>query len=198
LRRFCLHILPKGLHKIRYFGFMANCHRQAKLALGRPNRPESVAHFLDLLIRAQSPVGMGVIGQNYWVQKPVKEFVPKRAFLDTPSLPTAAPCWDSVTMPWCPTRRHQARTLWSPIARAPRSSQAMPVRCATRDAWCSSRLITDIGRPRTCRWRHPDVIPHEEEAYNDPQSRRWQKANTAEKGGVRPKPTSRWPGEDDE
>jgi hypothetical protein len=27
LRRFCLHILPKGLHKIRYFGFMANCHR---------------------------------------------------------------------------------------------------------------------------------------------------------------------------
>jgi hypothetical protein len=28
---------------------------------------------------------MGVIGQNYWVQKPVKEFVPKRAFLDTPS-----------------------------------------------------------------------------------------------------------------
>jgi hypothetical protein len=32
LRRFCLHILPKGLHKIRYFGFMANCHRQAKLA----------------------------------------------------------------------------------------------------------------------------------------------------------------------
>src|SRR5918993_1065333 len=52
--------------------------------LGRPNRPESVAHFLGLLIRAQSPVGMGVIGQNYWVQKPVKEFGPKRAFLDTP------------------------------------------------------------------------------------------------------------------
>ena len=32
LRRFCLHILPKGLHKIRYFGFMANRHREAKLA----------------------------------------------------------------------------------------------------------------------------------------------------------------------
>ncbi len=32
LRRFMLHILPKGLHKIRYFGFLANCHRQAKLA----------------------------------------------------------------------------------------------------------------------------------------------------------------------
>ena len=23
LRRFCLHILPKGLHKIRYFGYLA-------------------------------------------------------------------------------------------------------------------------------------------------------------------------------
>lgn len=32
LRRFVLHILPKGLHKIRYFGFMANRHRDAKLA----------------------------------------------------------------------------------------------------------------------------------------------------------------------
>jgi hypothetical protein len=32
LRRFTLHILPKGLHKIRYFGLMANCHCQAKLA----------------------------------------------------------------------------------------------------------------------------------------------------------------------
>jgi len=32
LRRFCLHILPKGLHKIRYFGFLAHRHRQDKLA----------------------------------------------------------------------------------------------------------------------------------------------------------------------
>lgn len=35
LRRFCLHILPKGLHKIRYFGFMANRHREHKLAACR-------------------------------------------------------------------------------------------------------------------------------------------------------------------
>jgi hypothetical protein len=32
LRRFCLHILPKGLHKIRYFGYLANRYRQQKLA----------------------------------------------------------------------------------------------------------------------------------------------------------------------
>jgi hypothetical protein len=35
LRRFVLHVLPKGLHKIRYFGYLANCHRQAKLTLCR-------------------------------------------------------------------------------------------------------------------------------------------------------------------
>jgi len=35
LRRYCLHILPKGLHKIRYVGYLANCHRRAKLALCR-------------------------------------------------------------------------------------------------------------------------------------------------------------------
>jgi hypothetical protein len=32
LRRLMLHVLPKGLHKVRYFGFMANRHRVAKLA----------------------------------------------------------------------------------------------------------------------------------------------------------------------
>jgi hypothetical protein len=32
LRRFLLHVLPTGLHKIRYFGFLANRHRHVKLA----------------------------------------------------------------------------------------------------------------------------------------------------------------------
>jgi hypothetical protein len=32
LRRLMLHILPKGLHKVRYFGWMANRHRSQKLA----------------------------------------------------------------------------------------------------------------------------------------------------------------------
>ena len=35
LRRFLLHVLPKGLHKVRYFGYLANRHRRAKLALCR-------------------------------------------------------------------------------------------------------------------------------------------------------------------
>jgi hypothetical protein len=35
IRRFLLHVLPGGFHRIRHFGFMANGHRAAKLALCR-------------------------------------------------------------------------------------------------------------------------------------------------------------------
>lgn len=31
LRRFLLHVLPKKLMRIRYFGFLANCHRAEQL-----------------------------------------------------------------------------------------------------------------------------------------------------------------------
>jgi hypothetical protein len=35
IRRFLLHTLPDGFHRIRHFGFLANRHRTAKLALCR-------------------------------------------------------------------------------------------------------------------------------------------------------------------
>jgi hypothetical protein len=35
VRRFLIHTLPSGFQRIRHFGFMANCHRAAKLALCR-------------------------------------------------------------------------------------------------------------------------------------------------------------------
>ena len=35
IRRFLLHSLPDGFHRIRYYGFLANGHRAAKLALCR-------------------------------------------------------------------------------------------------------------------------------------------------------------------
>ena len=31
IRRFLLHVLPRGFHRIRYFGFLGNRHRQEKL-----------------------------------------------------------------------------------------------------------------------------------------------------------------------
>ena len=48
IRRFLLHTLPGGFHRIRHFGFMANGHRAARIALcrsllpGQPDVPESV------------------------------------------------------------------------------------------------------------------------------------------------------------
>jgi Putative transposase len=32
IRRFLIHVLPDGFHRIRYFGFLSNCHRKQKLA----------------------------------------------------------------------------------------------------------------------------------------------------------------------
>ena len=35
IRRFLMHTLPDGFHRIRHYGFLANRHRAAKLALCR-------------------------------------------------------------------------------------------------------------------------------------------------------------------
>jgi hypothetical protein len=35
MRRFLMHVLPEGFHRIRYYGLFANGHRAAKLALCR-------------------------------------------------------------------------------------------------------------------------------------------------------------------
>ena len=35
MRRFLLHVLPEGFHRIRHYGLFANGHRAVKLALCR-------------------------------------------------------------------------------------------------------------------------------------------------------------------
>jgi hypothetical protein len=35
MRRFLLHVLPRGLHRIRHYGLLANGSRKASLALAR-------------------------------------------------------------------------------------------------------------------------------------------------------------------
>ena len=35
MRRFLLHVLPGGFHRIRHYGMLANCSRSANLALAR-------------------------------------------------------------------------------------------------------------------------------------------------------------------
>jgi hypothetical protein len=41
LRRFFLHVLPKGFVRIRHFGFLANCCRVSRLALSQQLLPFS-------------------------------------------------------------------------------------------------------------------------------------------------------------
>lgn len=48
IRRFLLHTLPPGFQRIRHFGFLANCHRQEKLALCRQFLAAPVTELLPL------------------------------------------------------------------------------------------------------------------------------------------------------
>jgi len=53
MRRFLLHVLPSGFHRIRHYGLLANCSRSANLALARqllqvrPQEPEQSEDALD-------------------------------------------------------------------------------------------------------------------------------------------------------
>jgi len=54
IRRFLIHVLPDGFHRIRYYGFLGNCHRARKLALCRellgmapPARADPPADYRD-------------------------------------------------------------------------------------------------------------------------------------------------------
>jgi len=53
-RRFLLHVLPSGFQRIRHYGLLANCHREARLeqcrqllAVPPPLPPDEPADYLD-------------------------------------------------------------------------------------------------------------------------------------------------------
>ena len=48
IRRFLLHTLPPGFQRIRHFGFLANCHRQEKLAVCRKLLAAPIADLLPV------------------------------------------------------------------------------------------------------------------------------------------------------
>jgi hypothetical protein len=64
IRRFLIHVLPDGFHRIRYYGFLGNCHRARKLALCRdllgmapaaPSDPSSDFRDQVVALIGQSP-----------------------------------------------------------------------------------------------------------------------------------------------
>jgi hypothetical protein len=54
VRRFLMHILPKGFMRIRHFGYLSNCTRRRKLAvirhcLSQPPKPSPTLGFIQVL-----------------------------------------------------------------------------------------------------------------------------------------------------
>jgi Putative transposase/Transposase zinc-binding domain len=53
IRRFLLHLLPAGFHRMRHFGFLANSHRRDRIALcrmllGQPSPPGGQSHSSEI------------------------------------------------------------------------------------------------------------------------------------------------------
>jgi len=48
MRRFLLHVLPGGFHRIRHYGILANGSRKASLALARTLLGQTSATHLDI------------------------------------------------------------------------------------------------------------------------------------------------------
>jgi Putative transposase len=63
IRRFLIHVLPDGFHRIRYYGFLGNCHRARKLAQCRqlpgmaPPEPTNIDPTADYRDRCERPTG---------------------------------------------------------------------------------------------------------------------------------------------
>ena len=61
IRRFLLHVLPDGFHRIRHYGYLANGQRATKLALCRrllaAPVPTSLAMAKDYRERHRLPTG---------------------------------------------------------------------------------------------------------------------------------------------
>lgn len=95
IRRFLLHVLPDRLHRIRYYGFLGNRHRQEKLAQCRAllgsatdTEPNSDApeHLEDYRDRCEQLTGISlrkcpVCGQGQMVEVELLPAVP--AFMDS-------------------------------------------------------------------------------------------------------------------
>ena len=64
IRRFLIHVLPDGFHRILYYGFLGNCHRTRKLQRCREvlgmAPPEPVAPPVDCRDRFEALTGLSL------------------------------------------------------------------------------------------------------------------------------------------
>ena len=66
IRRFLLHVLPPGFQRIRYYGFLANCHRAEKLSLVRQllNVKTDINHAASLKASDWKSIYLKLTGQS--------------------------------------------------------------------------------------------------------------------------------------
>ncbi|MFQ5937761.1 MAG: transposase [Acidiferrobacterales bacterium] len=75
MRRFLLHVLPRGFVRIRYYGFLANAHRSEKLALcrsllgqaGRSDKHHDERREGNEDAREDDPIACPVCGQGHMI-----------------------------------------------------------------------------------------------------------------------------------
>jgi hypothetical protein len=99
IRRFLLHVLPKGLVKIRHFGFLANRCRRKRVQLcrrllePRPTQPESLNRDRDSPSERHASSVDRCPRCKVGSMRPVEILLPKMfptaAFLSSPQMDTS-------------------------------------------------------------------------------------------------------------
>ncbi len=165
IRRFLLHALPDGFHRIRHFGFLANGHRTERLALCRSlltNQVETTAHGRE---EPASPESDDRIAVD---PPPCPEFGGAMSFVA--DIPRAGEWSRSETSPFCailhehrceyPTDNHASRPFHRASNRR-RSNRSAPSRrpsahhtiLARAHSSCELWLAVDRSPDPSCRPR---------------------------------------------
>jgi len=64
MRRFLLHVLPSGFHRIRHYGLLANATRVANLARARELLAAPLSPLIAVPPLAPSPMARGFLAQG--------------------------------------------------------------------------------------------------------------------------------------
>jgi hypothetical protein len=67
IRRFLMHVLPDGFHRIRYFGFLGNCHRARKLERCRELLGMTPPPLCQTSCRLHRIWPMGALDEGTWL-----------------------------------------------------------------------------------------------------------------------------------
>ena len=162
IRRFLMHVLPKGLHRIRHYGLFANGKHRTRPRVARPAATRHAAsggRIFQLRSTARPAKAMPVLRRPHDLHRDLRARLPAGA-------PLQRRCYSDqdrhLMMPLCPIKRcndfrHSRRLLpgsASPRRRAPHSS-AFPAAISSYDARSTPPLQRQAPRVRSKRSPRP-------------------------------------------